>query len=79
MNRYEILQCGDVEKVIRKRNGEFQDIIYFAHIDDMFDIIKRIHVSTGHGGRDKMTKVSEEAKTYYYEGCCCKTYFVKGV
>ena len=54
--RYEILQCGDVEKLIRKQSGGSQELVYFAHIDDMFDIIKRAHVACGHGGRDKMTK-----------------------
>ena len=55
---YEILQCacGDVEKLIRKQSGGSQELVYFTHIDDMFDIIKRAHVACGHGGRDKMTK-----------------------
>ncbi|XP_041379797.1 KRAB-A domain-containing protein 2-like [Gigantopelta aegis] len=57
LGRYEILQCGDVEKLIRKRGASDQEPIYFTHIDDMFDIIKRGHVSTGHGDRDKMMKV----------------------
>src|SRR5688572_4791112 len=26
-------------------------------MDDMYEIIKRVHISTGHGGRDKMLKV----------------------
>jgi hypothetical protein len=26
-------------------------------MDDVYDIIKRVHISTGHGGRDKMLKV----------------------
>ena len=30
--------------------------MYYAHMDDMYDILKRVHVSTGHGGRDKMSK-----------------------
>ena len=32
------------------------EILHFAHVDEMFDIVKRIHINTGHGGRDKMTK-----------------------
>jgi hypothetical protein len=31
--------------------------VYFAHLDDMYDILKRTHIATGHGGRDKMLKV----------------------
>jgi len=59
LNRYEVLQCGDVEKLIKKRrneeNGE-ERTLYFAHIDEMHDIVKRAHTSTGHGGRQKMQK-----------------------
>ena len=54
--RYKILQCGDVEKLIRKQSGGSQELVYFTHIDDMSDIIKRADVACGHGGRDKMTK-----------------------
>ena len=54
--RYEVLQCGDEEKIIRKRSDVNDNPEYFVHMDDMFDTIKRIHVSTGHGGRDKMLK-----------------------
>src|ERR1700761_442066 len=56
--RYEIFQFGDIEKLIKKRNeanGEEQTV-YFAHIDELYDIVKRAHTSTGHGGRDKMMK-----------------------
>ena len=56
LGRYEILQCGDVEKLICKRSASDQEPIYFKHIDGMFDIIKRGHILTGHGGRDKMMK-----------------------
>src|SRR5579872_14599 len=56
LKRYQILLCGDVEKLIRKRKDD-GDVVYFAHNDDLFDIIKRVHVTSGHGGRDKMMKV----------------------
>ncbi|XP_041366789.1 KRAB-A domain-containing protein 2-like [Gigantopelta aegis] len=51
---YEILQCGDVEKLIRKRAKLTEEPIYFVNIDDMNDIVKRAHISNGHGGRHKM-------------------------
>ena len=54
--RYEVLQCGDVERLICKREDSSQNPIYYAHMDEMFDIIKRAHISSGHGGRDKMLK-----------------------
>jgi len=50
------MQCGDVEKLIKKRADSTTAPLYYAHIDDIYDIIKRAHVSTGHGGRDKMIK-----------------------
>ena len=55
-NRYEILQCGDVEKIIRKRVDQEAAPSYYIHRDEVFDIVKRVHISTGHGGRDKMLK-----------------------
>jgi hypothetical protein len=54
--RYEILQCADIEKVIRKRSCEQENPVYYCHIDEMYDVIKRVHIATGHGGRDKMMK-----------------------
>ena len=54
--RYEILQCGDVEKLIKKKNDATENPMYLAHADDMFDIIQRAHNATLHGGRDKMQK-----------------------
>ena len=56
IGRYAVLQCGDVEKLIRKQNCADDDPVFFTHIDDMFDIIKRAHISVGHGGRDKMSQ-----------------------
>ena len=50
----EILQCGDVEKLIRKRDNLAEDPVYFVNMDKIYDIIKRAHISSGHGGRDKM-------------------------
>ena len=56
MCRYEILQCGDVEKLIQKRSRPDEPPLYYVCIEDTFDVIKRAHVATGHGGRDRMMK-----------------------
>ncbi|XP_068226108.1 KRAB-A domain-containing protein 2-like [Palaemon carinicauda] len=56
LGRYEVLQCGGVEKLIKKRKAETQEFVYFVHVEDMFETIKRAHIATGHGGRDKMVK-----------------------
>jgi hypothetical protein len=58
--RYAILQCGDVEKIVAKSKPDASSndtVQYFTHIDDLYDIIKRAHISCGHGGRDKMEKI----------------------
>ena len=54
--RFEILQCGDIEKLIRKRQDPEESPVYYVSIEDTFDVIKRTHIATGHGGRDRMMK-----------------------
>ena len=49
-----ILQFGDVEKLTKKRLTEEDTHLYYVSIEDTLDIIKRAHVSTSHGGRDRM-------------------------
>ncbi|XP_068241013.1 KRAB-A domain-containing protein 2-like [Palaemon carinicauda] len=56
MSKYEVLQCGDVEKINKKRQTLDETPVYYVSIEDTFDIVKRAHVATGHGGRDRMTK-----------------------
>ena len=56
VTRYEVMQCGDIEKLVRKRDNQASPT-YFAHIDETYDIIKRAHIATGYGGHDKMMKV----------------------
>ena len=57
LGRYQILQCGVIAKLIKRRSEGSTDTLYFVHNDELFDIIKQVHISTGHGGRDKMQKV----------------------
>ena len=56
LKNYEILQCGNVEKLIRKQEDGEQNPIYCVTIEEMFDAIKQVHINTGYGGRDKMIK-----------------------
>lgn len=56
LQRYEILQCGDIEKLIKKRINNDDPPLYYATLEDTFDIISKAHVATGHGGRDRMLK-----------------------
>lgn len=58
--RYEILQCGDVEKLIKKHDKPDDTPLYYItvlhYMEDTSDVIKRAHIATGHGGHDHMTK-----------------------
>ncbi|XP_076056310.1 KRAB-A domain-containing protein 2-like [Oratosquilla oratoria] len=55
LKKYEVLKCGDVLKLIRRRNAN-EEPIYFPKLEYTYDIIKRVHIATVHGGRDKMVK-----------------------
>ena len=54
--RFEILQCGPVEKLIKKRINLEEHPVYYISIEDTHDVVKREHIATGHGGRDHTTK-----------------------
>ena len=30
--------------------------LYFINIEDTYDVVKRAHIATGHGGRNRMIK-----------------------
>ncbi|XP_041356808.1 KRAB-A domain-containing protein 2-like [Gigantopelta aegis] len=76
ITKYELLQCGDVQKLIRKKPNQ-EHPLYFATIEETFDIIKRAHIATGHGGRDKMIKeinkmyanITQDAITLFKSMC----------
>ena len=91
---YEILQCGDVENLIKKRIHLDDSPLYYVTLEDTFDAIKRAHVATGHGGRDRMikeqklkyvnitTKIPEmpkEKEETYNKRCCCTSHTYQGV
>ena len=56
LSKFEIVLCGDVVKLIEKRADSSVPPLYYVTIEDTFDIIKRAHLSTGYGGRDRMIK-----------------------
>jgi len=60
MEKYEILECGDVEKLIRKRVSKESAPVYFVAIEDTHQVLNRAHLATGHGGRDRMHKYLSE-------------------
>ena len=49
MNLYEILICGQETKLIMKRKDENEQPKHFLFVEEL----KRVHVLTGHGGRDR--------------------------
>ncbi|KAH3773803.1 hypothetical protein DPMN_175173 [Dreissena polymorpha] len=50
------MQCGDVEKLINKRQSPSDQPGYYVTIEDTFDVIKKAHIATDHGGKDRMLK-----------------------
>ncbi|XP_068792011.1 probable G-protein coupled receptor 141 isoform X1 [Struthio camelus] len=56
LTKYEILQCGDTEKLIKRRQTKEESPTYYVSIEDTYDIIKKAHIATGHGGRDRVIK-----------------------
>ena len=45
--KYDVLECGDVQKVIKKQNSESDEIKYFVPLEQMFDVIKKAHMGLG--------------------------------
>ena len=50
------MQCGDEEKLIKKRLKPDDDPVYYVIIEDTYDAINHEHVATGHGGQERMAK-----------------------
>ena len=77
IKKYELLNCGDTQKLIRKRKDENSEPVYFVFIEETFSILKRAHILTGHGGRDKMIKnlsqkyanITQESINLFKAGC----------
>ena len=58
--RYEILRCGHMDKLIKKRKSPAETPIYYVTIEDTFDVIRTAHLATGHGGRNRVLKELEQ-------------------
>ena len=56
LKKYELLTCGTVEKLIKKRNSPEDCLKYYVTIEDTYDIISKAHIATGYGGCDRMLK-----------------------
>ncbi|KAG7159946.1 SCAN domain-containing protein 3-like 14 [Homarus americanus] len=51
---YEVLQYGDVEKLIKKHTAADETRLFYVSSEDPYDVIKMAHMASGHGGRDRM-------------------------
>ncbi|XP_037794123.1 uncharacterized protein LOC119589598 [Penaeus monodon] len=51
--KYVVFQCGDIEKMMKKRKSVGESPVYYVTMDT-YDIIKKAHIATRHGGRDRM-------------------------
>ncbi|XP_068227664.1 KRAB-A domain-containing protein 2-like [Palaemon carinicauda] len=54
--QYEVLQCGEVKKLIKERSSPEDESSYYVSIEDFFAIIQPAYIVTGHGGRDCLLK-----------------------
>ena len=56
LKRYDVVQVGNVEKLIYPVAEGRTSIKYYVQIEDIFNVIHETHVSIGHGGRNRMVK-----------------------
>ena len=54
--KFDVIQCGDIEKLIKKRQAITDPILYYVFAKEMYSIVLKAHLNTGHGGKDKMLK-----------------------
>lgn len=55
--RYDVIQIGNSQKLIVPVKDCSMPIIYFAYLEETFQIIHDCHLTIGHGGRVRMMKV----------------------
>lgn len=61
INRYDVLLLAGEKKLIEKRTDDADNTIrYFVHNDELFDVIHKVHIQSGHGGRNKLEKKSKK-------------------
>ena len=78
LKTYDVVGFGGKSKLIKK-DGEFSDgiIKYFVQVDELFDVIKEAHVTSGHRGivntlkeiKKKFINVTEKQVTLFISGC----------
>lgn len=61
LKKYDVLNVANVNKLIVPVS-ENNEIKYYVHDEELFDIIHDVHLSIGHGGRNRM---EHEVNTKY--------------
>ena len=61
LNKYEVLTCGGMEKLIREKTSPIDRPMYYATIEETYDIISKTHISSGHVGRERTPKYQKYA------------------
>lgn len=56
LKRFDILKVGDTTKLIYpfKENDENVEVKYYVHMYEIYDILRKAHEETGHGGLHKI-------------------------
>lgn len=55
--RYDILVVDEKEKLIKPLNEQNSTILFYLMTTELFDILHEVHISIGHGGRNRMDQV----------------------
>jgi Integrase zinc binding domain len=60
LKTYDVLIVQNKAKLIVPVREATSDIIYYVTDEELFDILHSIHISVGHGGRDRMLKETKK-------------------
>nr|XP_024215912.1 KRAB-A domain-containing protein 2-like isoform X1 [Halyomorpha halys] len=55
LKRYDVIEINGVTKLISPATDK-ESITYFVYDEELFEVLNDAHITTGHGGRDRMVK-----------------------
>ncbi|XP_014231687.1 KRAB-A domain-containing protein 2-like [Trichogramma pretiosum] len=55
LRRFDVIEINDTNKLIAKCKDDAA-LKYYVPLEDMYDLLQKAHVSTGHGARDRLLK-----------------------
>lgn len=56
LKRYDVMKVGNVEKLIFPVSKDSSNVRFYVYFEELFTIIHEVHLSIGHGGRNRMLK-----------------------